>query len=78
MRAFVSGIHGLMPYRSWLRKLSGAEKRELRAIAAIAAGSIRRGYLKGLGEARGCAPPATPNRGPSETTWSAQTSAEQN
>jgi hypothetical protein len=27
---------------------------------AMASGAIRRAYLKGLGEARGCDPPATP------------------
>lgn len=62
LRAFASGIHSLMPYRSLLRRISGAEKRERRALEAIAAGSIRRGYLKGRGEAEHCAPPASPRR----------------
>lgn len=62
LRAFVSGVHSLVPYRSLLRRISGAEKRERRALEAIAAGSIRRGYLKGLGESQHCAPPATPRR----------------
>lgn len=53
-------VHGLMPMRSWVRKLSGAEKNDKAVEAAIVAGSVRRGYLKGLGLARGCKPPAAP------------------
>jgi hypothetical protein len=53
-------VHGLMPMRSWVRKLSGAEKNDNEVHAAILAGSIRRGYLKGVGLERGCKPPAAP------------------
>lgn len=53
-------VHGLMPMRSWVRKLSGAEKNDNAVQAAILAGSIRRGYLKGIGLERGCKPPAAP------------------
>lgn len=53
-------VHGLMPMRSWVRKLSGAEKNDNEVQAAIVAGSIRRGYLKGVGLERGCKPPAAP------------------
>jgi len=53
-------VHGLMPMRSWVRKLSGAEKNDNAVQAAILAGSIRRGYLKGVGLERGCKPPAAP------------------
>jgi hypothetical protein len=51
---------GLIPYRGWLRKLTGAERYSREVAAAIAAGSIRRAYLKGLGRATGCEPPAAP------------------
>lgn len=51
---------GLIPYRSWIRKLSGAERYSHEVSAAIAAGSVRRAYLKGVGSAQGCEPPAAP------------------
>lgn len=57
-----SGIRGLIPYYGWIRRLSGADRQQRRALAAVSAGNARRGYLKGLGEARGCTPPASPNR----------------
>ncbi len=51
----------LIPLRSWVRRLSGAERHDRLVRAAITAGGIRRGYLKGLGESKGCNPPATPS-----------------
>lgn len=51
-----------IPYRGWVRKLTGAEKHERRLRVAIAAGEVRRAYLKGLGEQLKCAPPAAPAR----------------
>jgi hypothetical protein len=53
-------VHGLTPLRSWVRKLSGAEKNANEVQAAILAGSVRRGYLKGIGLQMGCKPPAAP------------------
>ncbi|HEX5632113.1 MAG TPA: hypothetical protein VFX50_02760, partial [Gemmatimonadales bacterium] len=53
---------GLIPYRRWVRKLSGAEKYSQQVAASIAAGTIRRAYLKGLGQAGGCPAPAAPAR----------------
>lgn len=50
-----------IPFRGWVRKLSGAEKHDRLVQSAIIAGNVRRSYLKGLGEARGCNPPATPS-----------------
>ncbi|HEX5757215.1 MAG TPA: hypothetical protein VFY12_12815, partial [Arenimonas sp.] len=58
----VGAIKGLIPYRSWLSRLSGEHKRERRGLAAIAAGGIRRAYLKGLGESWGCPLPGKPKR----------------
>jgi hypothetical protein len=64
-----SGALGLMagaasdviPFRGWVRKLTGAERHDHLVQASIVAGAVRRGYLKGLGEAKGCNPPATPS-----------------
>ena len=51
----------VIPFRSWVRKLTGAEQHDRLVQNAITAGAIRRAYLKGLGESRGCNPPATPS-----------------
>jgi hypothetical protein len=51
----------VIPFRGWIRKLSGAERHDRLVQAAITAGAVRRAYLKGLGEAKGCPPPATPS-----------------
>lgn len=50
-----------IPFRGWIRKLSGAERHDKYVQAAILAGAVRRAYLKGLGEAKGCAAPAQPS-----------------
>lgn len=51
----------VIPFRGWVRQLSGAERHDKLVTAAITAGAVRRAYLKGLGEAKGCYPPATPS-----------------
>jgi hypothetical protein len=58
--ALRSAAEGVIPFRGWVRKLSGAERYSRDVAAAIAAGTIRRAYLKGLGAAAGCAAPAAP------------------
>jgi hypothetical protein len=50
----------VVPYRGWVRKLSGAEKYSKEVSAAIASGTVRRAYLKGLGRAENCQAPAAP------------------
>lgn len=60
--ALSGAVKGLVPYYSWLRRLSGEHGRFRHGVAAIAAGSVRRAYLKGLGEARACPLPAAPKR----------------
>jgi hypothetical protein len=52
---------GAVPFRSWVRRLSGAEAHQKHVQAAIKAGGIRRGYLKGAGMRMNCAPPAAPS-----------------
>jgi outer membrane murein-binding lipoprotein Lpp len=51
---------GVIPFRGWVRKLTGAERHAREVAAAIAAGTIRRAFLKGLGRSAGCAAPASP------------------
>ena len=59
---FVAGAASdVIPFRGWIRQLSGAERHDKLVTAAITAGAVRRGYLKGLGESHGCNPPATPS-----------------
>ena len=59
-RSLTQAAHSLGPYRSWVRKLTGAEKRDERLAAALITGTTRRAFLKGLGSAQGCTPPAAP------------------
>ncbi len=56
-----SAASDVIPFRGWVRKLTGAEQHDHLVQASIVAGAVRRGYLKGLGEAKGCNPPATPS-----------------
>lgn len=62
--AAVGAVRGaaqsVVPFRGWIRKLSGAERHSREVAAAIAAGNVRRAFLKGLGAAAGCQPPAAP------------------
>lgn len=47
-------VEGAIPFRGWVRKLSGAERYSRQVAAAIAAGTVRRAFLKGLAQAGGC------------------------
>jgi hypothetical protein len=60
--ALQSAAEDLVPFRGWVRKISGAERYSREVAAAIAAGSIRRAFLKGLGQAAECPAPAAPRR----------------
>jgi hypothetical protein len=53
---------GVIPFRGWIRKLSGAERYARQVSAAITAGGVRRGFLRGLSVANSCvaAKPAKP------------------
>jgi hypothetical protein len=52
----------IIPYRGWVRRISGAAKAEKAAARAIIQGQTRRAYLRGYGAALGClnAVPAPP------------------
>ncbi|MHB1187583.1 hypothetical protein [Thiobacillus sp.] len=58
--ALKGAAEGVMPFRRWVRKLSGAERYSREVAAAIAAGIVRRSFLKGIGQNLGCLPPAAP------------------
>ena len=45
---------GVVPFRGWVRKLSGAERHSRKVAAAVAAGAVRRGFLKGVRAVKGC------------------------
>jgi hypothetical protein len=51
----------VIPFRGVVRQVTGAARHDEYVQAAILAGTARRAYLKGLGESRGCKPPATPS-----------------
>jgi hypothetical protein len=50
----------LLPFAGFVRTISGAGHHDQLVVEAITAGSVRRGYLKGLGEMMRCPPPARP------------------
>jgi len=72
MDAFKGVAEDVIPFRGWVRKLSGAERHSKKVTAALVAGSVRRAYLKGMRVAQGCPvdtpvqaateKPATPGR----------------
>ena len=51
---------GWIPFRSIVRRLTGAADRQDDVEDAVHAGGIRRAYLKGLGRQQNCPPPAAP------------------
>jgi hypothetical protein len=55
-----TAAEGVIPMRSWVRMLTGAERHDKLVRAAVLAGQIRRAYLKGLGMTLSCGPPAAP------------------
>jgi len=59
--ALQGAAEGIVPFRGWVRKLSGAERYSKDVAAAITAGSVRRAFLKGVRQARGCAPATMPS-----------------
>lgn len=62
----------LVPFRSWVRRLSGANKAERDALRAVANGQQRRTFLRGYGASLGCANVIPPPRAPqpeTQRTW---------
>jgi hypothetical protein len=58
--ALRGAAESVIPFRGWVRKLDGAERHSREVAAAIAAGSVRRAFLKGVGQTLGCEAPAAP------------------
>jgi hypothetical protein len=53
-------VGSFIPFRGLIRELSGANRQQREIGLAIQAGLARRGFLKGVGAARGCRYPASP------------------
>ena len=60
--ALTGAAQSVIPFRGWVRKLDGAERLSKEVAAAIAAGSVRRAFLKGVGQTLGCGTPAAPRQ----------------
>ena len=65
-RVAKSLVGSLIPFRSIVREVTGANKRKNAFELAVTAGMVRRAYLKGVGETRGCSYPARPRNAASE------------
>ncbi len=53
-------IGGLIPFRGLVREITGANAANRRYEAAVLAGFVRRGFLKGIGLQRRCKAPGRP------------------
>lgn len=53
-------VNSILPFRSVIREISGAAAQERRYNAAVYAGVVRRSFLKGIGQQRGCKYPSAP------------------
>lgn len=63
-RAAQGLVGSLIPFRGVVREVSGAAGKDRAMQAAITAGMVRRGFLKGVGQERGCEVPARPKDRP--------------
>ncbi|WP_230206910.1 hypothetical protein [Novosphingobium sp. Gsoil 351] len=53
-------IGSFIPFRGVIREVSGANAQQRAWDRALYAGSVRRAFLKGMGQSKGCAYPAAP------------------
>ena len=58
--AVASGASGFIPYRGFVRTLTGANSHATKVRKAYERGSHRRTFLKGIGLIKGCVYPAAP------------------
>lgn len=63
-RAAQGLVGSFIPFRGVVREVSGAAGKDREMAAAITAGMVRRGFLKGIGQERGCDVPARPKDRP--------------
>ena len=63
LQQVTSTMADFIPFRSAVREATGASAHERRLRTAYERGVARRAYLKGVGAAKGCAPPAAPQPG---------------
>ncbi|MBR7798521.1 hypothetical protein KDM90_00670 [Undibacterium sp. FT137W] len=54
VNALRSFTEGFVPFRSWVRRLTGADNHAKEVAAAGMAGIVRRSFLKGVANARAC------------------------
>lgn len=60
--AFRSAAEGVIPFAAGCASSPVPSAIGSEVAAAIAAGTVRRAFLKGLGQAQGCSAPAAPRR----------------
>lgn len=68
IQAIEGTAEDLIPFRSWVRRISGASRAEREALRAVANGQQRRTFLRGYGASLGCRgmippPPPQPHQG---------------
>lgn len=63
-RAAQGLVGSIIPFRGLVREVTGAAGKDREMQAAFTAGMVRRGFLKGIGQQRGCAVPARPAERP--------------
>ncbi|MDI7774664.1 hypothetical protein [Asticcacaulis sp. EMRT-3] len=56
-----NAARSIIPFRGFMRQVTGADKHQKEMDTAIQAGKVRRAYLKGVGMNKNCAPPAAPS-----------------
>jgi len=71
-----SVVGSFIPFRGLIREVSGANEHERKVRAAVQAGLARRGFLKGIGQSRGCRYPGRPATRANVAEWMAQKQAE--
>ena len=57
-RVAQAAVGSFIPFRGIIREVSGANSHQRKVNDAVEAGTARRAFLKGYGQARGCAYPA--------------------